>query len=128
MEHITTILSLACTIAGLLATAVTFIAKFIKSTKAKRIAEQTIRICDAVLPFIRQAENFKHYSGTEKKEFVMTKANQFCIEQKMPFNTELISSKIEELLKLTREVNRREKDIQETVPSIPPQKIIIGAR
>jgi len=120
MEHIATIITLASAAAGLLCTSLTFLVRLLKAAKDKKRALQTIRICDAVLPFIRQAEGFVNYSSLEKKAFVMTKANQFAIEQKIPFNTELIDSKIEELVKLTKEVNRRERDgINATVAQSP---------
>lgn len=110
MENLEIILSVAGAALGLLVTAVTFLLKFIKSAKAKKIAEQTIKISNAVLPYIKQAESFLHYSGQEKKEFVLTKANQFAIEQKVKFDTNLVSDKIEELVKLTKDVNKRDKD------------------
>ncbi len=110
MEKLEIILSLAGTAIGFLATAVTFILKFIKNEKARKAAEQTIQIGNAVLPYIKQAETFAHYSGAEKKEFVMTKANQFAIARKIAFHPEAVGEKIEELVKLTKEVNRREKD------------------
>jgi len=123
MEKLEVILSLAGTALGFLVTAATFIAKFTKSAKAKRIAEQTIKIGDAVLPYIKQAESFLHYSGPEKKEFVMTKANQYAIEQGISFNAMLAGEKIEELVKLTKEVNKRDKDkimpTQSVLPLIP---------
>ena len=51
--------------------------KFVKSAKAKKVCEQVIEIGNAVIPYIEQAETFAHYSGEEKKAFVMTKANQY---------------------------------------------------
>ncbi|MCL2061025.1 MAG: hypothetical protein FWH03_00155 [Firmicutes bacterium] len=110
MEKLEVILSLTATAVGLLAAAITFIFKFYKSVKEKRLAEHTIKIGDAVLPYIKQAETFSQYSGQEKKEFVMTKANQYAIEQGMPFNAALVGGKVEELVKLTKEVNKRMKD------------------
>lgn len=105
------ILSIAGTALGLMITALTFIMKFVKSAKAKKICEQTIEIGNAVIPYIEQAEGFLHYSGTEKKAFVMTKANQYAIEKGMRFDADLVGEKIEELVKLTKKVNRREKDL-----------------
>ena len=149
MYYIVTILSLACTAAGFLATAVTFFVRFLKAVREKKTAQQIVKICDAIVPFIRQAETFVHYSGVEKKEFVLTRANQFAIEQKIPFNTGLVSAKIDELVRLSREVNARDKDIGARDAAIPagcenssrdamglqgfmvsqePQKFIIGAR
>jgi hypothetical protein len=131
MERLDLILSLTGSAIGFLATAVTFIAKFLKSAKAKRIAEQTIKISNAVLPYIKQAEAFLHYSGQEKKEFVMTKANQYAIEHGFFFNPGLVSDKIEELVKLTKEVNQREKDkVKEKIDTAAqtfPQTFVIKA-
>ena len=124
MKNVEIILSLCGTIAGLVVTAVTFLAKFIQNAKAKRVCEQVIKIGNAVIPYIEQAESFAHYSGEEKKEFVMTKANQYAIENDIAFNAELVSTKIEELVKLTKKVNKREKDkinstIQNPFPVTP---------
>ena len=110
MEYIATIISISCTAAGLLATAITFIARFIKAAKDKKKAADINKICEAILLFITQAEGFLNYNGREKKEFVTTKVNQFAIEKKIAFDSQLVSTKIEELVKLTREVNAREKD------------------
>ena len=101
------ILSLSGTILGLLITACTFIVKTVNNTKAKHIAEQAIKIGNAVLPFIKEAEKFTSYTGAEKKEYVMTKANQFAIENNIPFNADEVSDKIEELITLTRHVNKK---------------------
>lgn len=110
MENLNYILSLAGTAVGLLITTVTFLAKFVKSAKAKKIAEQIGAIGNAVLPYIEQAETFVNYSGAEKKEYVLTKANQFAIDNKMPFDPSAVADKIEELVKLTKTVNGRDKD------------------
>lgn len=136
MEKLEIILSLAGAALGLLMTAVTFLAKFIKSAKGKKIAEQTIVIGNAVLPYIKQAESFLNYTGKEKKEYVITKANQFAIEQGIDFNSELVGEKIEELVALTKDVNKREKDKGETAAETTietanqnkSQRIIIPAK
>ena len=109
MEHIIPILSVSGTALGFCITAITFIAKFIKSAKQKRLCEQTTQLSNAIIPFIQQAETFINYTAIEKKEFVMTKANQFAIENKIPFNLGLVDGKIEELVALTKQVNMRNK-------------------
>ena len=65
---------------------------------------------DFLLPasLIIDAEAFVNYSGAEKKEYVLTKANRFAIENKIPFNETELSDKIEELIILSKEVNKRE--------------------
>ena len=110
MEQLELFISVAGTSLGLLLTTLTFLIKSIRNAKAKKKAQQMVEICNAILPYIEQAETFLHYSGQEKKEFVLTKANQFAIEQGMDFNPETIGEKIEELVNLTKEVNKRDKD------------------
>lgn len=120
MENLEVIISLASTALGLLISAVTFLGKFIKNAKAKKVAQQTIEICNAVLPYIKQAETLIGCTGEEKKEYVMTKANQYAIDHKIKFNSQLMDEEIEKVIKITKEVNRREKD--------KPKKITIPAR
>lgn len=110
MENLSLILSTIATAIGLLITTLTFLLKFIKSAKAKKIAENIISIGNAIIPYIEQAELFANYSGAEKKEYVMTKANQFAIKNSINFDANLVSEKIEELVKLSKEVNSRDKD------------------
>lgn len=106
MENLQTVFSLITTALGLFVTTLTFLIKFIKNAKARRLAEQMISIANAVVPYIEQAELFTHYTGAEKKEFVITKANQFAIENGIEFDAEKVSEKIEELIKLTKSVNK----------------------
>ena len=110
MSDLQVILFVAATAAGLLVSTVTFVVKFLKSTRAKRAAEEIVKIGCAILPFVQAAEAFAGYTGSEKKEFVLTKANQFAIDNGMEFNVEQVSAKIEELVSLTKSVNKREKD------------------
>lgn len=110
MEYLATILSVAGTALGLLITTITFLLKFINNAKAKKIAENIIKIGNAVLPYIKEAETFANYNGAEKKEYVMTKANQFAIANGIDFDADAVAVKIEELVKLTKSVNAREKD------------------
>ena len=54
------------------------------------------------------------YSGEEKKEYVMTKANRYAIENGIAFDEEAVSAKVEELISLTRQVNARGDGKSET--------------
>lgn len=116
MKELEIILSVSCAALGLLVTSITFIMKFLKSAKAKKICEHIVEVGNAVIPYIKQAETFLNYSGAEKKEFVMTKANQYAIENGIRFDEALVSEKIEELVRLTKEVNKRDKDRVLSVP------------
>jgi hypothetical protein len=105
MRQLDIILSLIATIIGLSITLLTFFVKTIRNARAKRIAEQAIKIGNAILPFIREAEKFAGYSGTEKKTFVMTRVNQFTIDNHISFDEKQVSDKIEELVTLTKQIN-----------------------
>lgn len=105
MENLEIILSAAGTALGLLVTTVTFLAKFIKNAKAKKVAENIVDISNALIGYIEEAETFLNYSGEEKKQYVMTKANQFAIESGIKFDAETVSAKIEELVGMTKQVN-----------------------
>ncbi len=105
MENLNIMISVAGTAVGLLITTITFLSKFIKSAKAKHFTENLAKIGNAILPFIEEAETFLHFSGEEKKQFVMTKANQFAIDNGINFDAVAVSEKIEELVSLTHKVN-----------------------
>jgi hypothetical protein len=112
------ILSMAGTIFGLTVSTLTFLVKFIKNAKAKKTAEQICKIGNAVIPYIEKAETFAGYSGAEKKEFVLTKANQFAIANDIAFDARAVSDKIEELVKMTKLVNA--KASEQTAPALSP--------
>ncbi|MEI3535578.1 MAG: phage holin, LLH family [Bacilli bacterium] len=105
MKNLELFFSLLATILGLLITLITFIKKYVSNLKAKKIIEQSLKICNILLPLIEKAEEFSSYTGQEKKEYVMTKANQFALDNGIKFNEEFISNKIEDLLSLTNQVN-----------------------
>ena len=107
MENIEIIVSIASAALGLLVTTVTFISKCVTNAKAKKAMENIVKIGNAVIPYIREAEAFAHYSGEEKKQFVMTKANRFAIDNDLEFDEQAVSDKIEELVALTKQVNKR---------------------
>ena len=129
MENLELILSLAGACVGLIVTVATLIFKYAGSAKARKAAEQTIEICNAILPYIEQAESYVHYSGEEKKEYVMTKANQYAIENGIAFNKQAVSAKVEELVELTKEVNARDSDktmieVEKSVDAEKAKKVI----
>lgn len=65
-------------------------------------------ISEQLNAFIVEAEQFKNYTGKEKKNYVLTKMNQFSIENGIKFSSEFISEKIEEIISLTKNVNTKE--------------------
>ena len=107
MENLEIIISMASAALGLLITTVTFLSKFVTNAKAKKAMENIVKIGNAVIPYIEEAEGFIHYSGEEKKQFVLTKANRFAIENNIKFDEQAVSEKIEELVSLSKQVNKR---------------------
>lgn len=122
MPELHVILSLSGTILGLLITIATLLLKVIKNTQARKFCEQSLKIANAVLPFIQEAEQLVNYTGAEKKAYVMTKANQFAISNKMKFDETQVSQKVEELVQLTKQVNERESRTKQLVTTNQKQK------
>lgn len=114
MNNLQQILTLAATCLPLLAGLLTFLLKFVKNAKAKRILEHSIKLTQNLQPLIMQAEQFTHYSGEEKKNYVITRANRFAIENGMSFDENRVSVIIDEILETTKRVNARAKDKSNT--------------
>ena len=110
------ILTLIGSILPLLIAFLTFLVKFIKNEKAKKVLNCTLKLAETIQPLIVEAEKFTHFSGEEKKQYVLTKANQFAIDHKLKFDQEKVSAMIDELVETTKKVNMRDKDkARETV-------------
>jgi hypothetical protein len=105
MEYLELFFSLAGAVLSLLITSITFITKFLKSSKAKKLAENILEICNALLPLISQAEKLTNFTGEEKKEYVMTLIRQYALDKKLLFDYQKISNKVDELILLSKEVN-----------------------
>lgn len=105
MENFELIITLAGTTMSLLITCVIFIIRLIKVWRDKKTFLDNLILEEAITPLMEMAEKFRNYSGEEKKEFVITKISQFALENKMYFNTEMISEKIEKLIELSKQVN-----------------------
>ena len=103
INNLEIVISLIGTVLGLI---FTFLA-YIRNAKAKKNLQCEVKMTNALLPFICEAEKFTSFNGAEKKAFVMTNANQFAIENKIKFNAEQVSEKIEKLLALTKQVNAK---------------------
>jgi hypothetical protein len=107
MEDLELYLSVAGTIIGLLITTITFLSKFITNLKARKKLENLLSFTNAIQGFIKEAEQFVHYTGAEKKAYVMTSVEQIALNKKVKLNIEAVSAKIDELVDLTKKVNIR---------------------
>lgn len=113
-EKIEVILSIMAPLLTLLCTTIVFFQKFVKNKRLKYMLEHAEKITKMIIPYIVEAEELINYTGVEKKEYVMTKLNQYAIENKLKFDSNIISSKIEELLSMSKKVNYKD-DIDNNV-------------
>ncbi len=107
MENLKLLLSFAVTALGLLISTLTFLIKSIGNAKAKKKANELLELCNVLLPYIEKAEKFVNYTGEEKKEYVMTQVNRYALENGIKFDYNVVSSKIEEYIELSKEVNAK---------------------
>ena len=89
---------------------IVLITKLTKNTKLKALAENLISVEKVTKTFICKAEEFMNFTGADKKEWVKTKVNQYCIENNINYEENIIDNIIENLLMLSKTVNKREKD------------------
>lgn len=102
IEEIITIISAAL---GLIITITGFLIPLIKSTKAKKSLIAVNKLTGALQNMVIEAEKFVNYSGEEKKQYVMTKAYKYAVENKIPYDENAVSEKIEDLVALSKQVN-----------------------
>lgn len=102
------LLSLMATGIGFMISLFTLIIKLSKNKKVRKTAEEMLSFTEKLSTFVEEAEKFSHYTGAEKKNFVLTKLNQFSIDNHMKFDEEWVSSKVDEVISLTKKVNASE--------------------
>lgn len=107
MENVEWILSIVGTALSLLIVCISFLIKLVQTMKARKKEHRQATLLDAVAPIVEIAESFTNYSGAEKKEYVLTNVNRFAIENGIEFDAELVSKKIEQLIELSKQVNKR---------------------
>ena len=107
MENLEIILSLAGTALSLFVASIIFISKMINGMVSKKRLRNSYILLDAVAPLMEIAETFDSYSGEEKKEYVLTKVNQFAIENNIKFDAKQIAAEIERLINLSKQVNSK---------------------
>ncbi|HEY8364061.1 MAG TPA: hypothetical protein VIK84_00695 [Haloplasmataceae bacterium] len=90
---------------------IVLVSKLTKSTKLKKLAQNLIEVEKITRDYICNAEKFLNYSGQDKKEWVKTKVNQYCIENDIKYEENVIDDIIENLIVLSKTVNKREKDM-----------------
>ncbi len=107
MENIKEIIAIASACLGLLATVTGFMIPLVKNVKAKNKLTALNKLTTTLQSLIVDAETFTNFTGAEKKEYVMTKANRYAMENKIPYDEQAVSDKVEDLVALSKEVNKR---------------------
>jgi ABC-type uncharacterized transport system fused permease/ATPase subunit len=110
LDFIQDIVKIAAVALPAIITATGYIAANSKNKKLKQAAENLNKVSKAAQIYVADAEQFLNYSGTEKKQWVLTKINQYAIENKIPYDAETVANVVEEIVTLSKKVNSREKD------------------
>lgn len=105
MENLEKIITLASAGIGLLLTITGFLVPLVKNVKAKNRLSALNKLATMLQSLIVDAETFTNFSGAEKKEYVLTKANRYALENNIPFDEASVDAEIEKIVKLSKNVN-----------------------
>jgi len=95
---------------GILATGIPLLIGLIRKTK-KLIKERNWNKIMEILPsLIVEAEKLANYRGQEKKEYVKSRLAVYSVKNKIAFDEARFEAAIDDIVRLTREVNKRDKD------------------
>lgn len=91
---------------------VSILIPYLKTAKAKKNAECVVKaltgmevIINSIQPLVIKAEQFRNFSGAEKKEWVMTQLRILALEKNLIVDEKLVSDKVEEIVATTNKVN-----------------------
>lgn len=111
-QRIRDIASLVLMILVIVLSIVTAFMKKSKNSKIREVASKlevatsnVITVKSVILDFMKQAEEFINYTGSDKKSWVITKTKEFCIKNSVKYDDELIESTIETLIDFSKKVN-----------------------
>src|SRR5690554_5759176 len=110
LEELLEIKEMIAIIISLVIGIVVLIRKLINALKLKSRLKNQISLDAVTLALVSEAEKFSSYSGEEKKEWVKTKVNQYAIINNIVFDEGVVDGVIENLIDLSKKVNKRDKD------------------
>ena len=113
MENMEYILSLGGAALSFLAALLTVAVKFMKAIKEMKAVISREKIVEKLPELVEEAETFTTYSGKEKKAYVMDKISEFSWEKGIEADLQFVSEKIEELVRLSRQVNFGKAETEE---------------
>jgi hypothetical protein len=104
---------------GVLASGVPFLIGFLR--KARQLVEERnwAKISATLPTLIAQAEKFENYVGAEKKEYVKSRLAVYAVRHRIAFDEARFDQTIDEIVKLTKEVNGRDKDKPRAAAAAP---------
>ena len=111
LELVKEIIDIVAVAVPLIISLVIAIVKLYKNIKLKKASENLIEVEFVIKRFMEYAESFINYSGKDKKEWVMVKVNQYCIEHKIPYDERVVEDLLEKFIYLSKVVNKRDKDM-----------------
>lgn len=82
----------------------------IKSGKWKKLFnKETVKttLINVIMSIMEGVEQFKNFTSEEKKEYVLTKFNQYCIDNGLEYNKALTDENVERLISFSKEVNAK---------------------
>ncbi len=120
MENLKQIITIASACVGLLATITGFLIPLVKNVKAKNRLSALNKLATTLQSLIVDAETFTHFTGAEKKEYFLKKANRYALENNIPFDEASVDAEIEKMVKLSKNVNvstSRRSTAEDTTPT-----------
>ncbi len=105
MNNLEQIITIASAAVGLLATFTGFLIPLVKNVKAKNKLISLNKLSTLLKSLIEEAEQYSNFTGAEKKEYVLTKANRYALENNIPFDESSVDAEIEKVVQLSKNVN-----------------------
>ena len=79
------------------------------SDKVLKTAPVTVNT-EKIIELIEEAEDHPFFSSVEKLDYVLTKYQQYCIDNNFKYIKEVITDNVTKLIEMTKKVNKRPKD------------------
>jgi len=95
---------------GLLGTAIPLVVNLIRKSRQWARERDWNQLMNVLPELIIDAEQFVNYTGIEKKEYVKSRLLVYALKNKIVFD-DRYDAKIDEIVRLTKLVNRRNKDL-----------------
>ncbi|MBO7693992.1 MAG: hypothetical protein J6T10_15340 [Methanobrevibacter sp.] len=68
-------------------------------------------LVDYIEKLMIEAEQHKNYNGAEKLQFVLSQLFEYCVQNHIKYDKEKFIAKIENLIELTKQVNKKENPL-----------------